>query len=153
MDEMVTPTSDTPSEPTPHEAATTHWLLPIDPASHPEHLPADWRTRADATAAWEAIGRTQPIDRWCLRTGYRAMRPGDTIWAYLSKRSELVAVGTVAAIEDGDPRTVVVDWDEEATAALCRHPLPRREFGQVPMSVCRAGAETAAVLTRVRAEL
>lgn len=60
---------------------SAHWLLPIDPAAHAEHLPSDWRTRADATAVWDAIGRSQPIRRWCLRTGFRIMRPGDLVWA------------------------------------------------------------------------
>lgn len=150
MSETVHPATDNPST---GADAATHWLLPIDPASHREYLPADWRTRPDATEVWEAIGRTQPIDRWCLRTGYRSMRLGDTIWAYLSTRSDLVAVGTVAAIEDVDPRTVVVDWDADATATLCRNPLPRSEFGQVPMTVCRARPTAAAVLARVRAGL
>ncbi|MFB9072337.1 hypothetical protein ACFFX0_14480 [Citricoccus parietis] len=54
----------------------THWLLPVNPAAHAEHLPADWRTRHDATGVWEAIGRTQAIDRWCLSSGFRTMRPG-----------------------------------------------------------------------------
>ncbi|MDO4919072.1 hypothetical protein [Kocuria sp.] len=135
----------------------THWFLPINPAAHPEHLPGDWLTREDATAVWEAIGRSQPIDRWCLRTGFRTMRSGDVIWAYLSRRQELCAVGTVrrTAFEvDGvevpsppgaDPAEgeggwhVYVDWDEKRTAELCGHPVPRSVFGQVPMSVCRAG--------------
>ena len=62
-----------------------HWFLPINPAAHAEHMPADWRTREDATEVWEAIGRSPPIDRWCLRTGFRTMKAGDVIWAYLSK--------------------------------------------------------------------
>ncbi|WP_233542834.1 hypothetical protein [Kocuria tytonis] len=133
----------------------THWFLPINPAAHMEHMPADWRTRADATAVWEAIGRSQLIDRWCLRTGYRTMKAGDVIWAYLSKRQELCAVGTVrrTALEvdgvevdpaesrdgDGGGWYVHVDWDERRTAELCRHPIPRSVFGQVPMSVGRVG--------------
>ena len=40
-------------------AAETHWLLPINPAAHGQHMPADWRTREDATAVWEAIGRSR----------------------------------------------------------------------------------------------
>ena len=126
---------------------TVHWLLPIDPAAHAEHLPADWRTRPDATAVWEAIGRSQPIDRWCLRSGYRVMRPGDRIWAYLSKRQEVCAVGTVRSVtQEGDGWFVYVDWDAERTAELCRNPIPRTEFGQVPMSTCRAGKQTVEVL-------
>ena len=144
---------NSPGDPPNPPIGLTHWLLPVDPASHRAYLPADWRTRREATEVWAAIGRTQPLERWCLRTGYRSMRPGDTIWAYLSRRSDLVAVGTVSAIEDGDPRQVVIEWDPDATAALCRNPLPRSEFGQVPMSVCRAGPAAAAVLTRVRAHL
>ena len=53
---------------------SAHWLLPIDPAAHAEHLPGDWRTRADATAVWDAIGRSQPIRRWCLRGFLRPRR-------------------------------------------------------------------------------
>ena len=133
----------------------THWFLPINPAAHPEHMPADWRTREDATAVWEAIGRSQPIDRWCLRTGFRTMKAGDVIWAYLSKRQELCAVGTVrrtafevdgvetepAEVRDGGDGGwyVYVDWDETRAAELCRHPIPRSVFGQVPMSVGRVG--------------
>lgn len=131
-----------------------HWLLPIDPASHAEHLPADWRTRADATAVWAAIGRSQPIHRWCLRTGFRVMRPGDLIWAYLSRRQQLCAVGAVAEIlhEDG-AWFVRVDWDGPRTARLCREPLPRSAFGQVPMSTCRAGRRATEVLTAHHAAL
>lgn len=118
-----------------------HWLLPINPAAHPEHMPSDWRTRADATAVWEGIGRSQPVDRWCLRTGYRTMKPGDVIWAYLSRRQELCAVGTVRAVlQEGANWFVGVDWDDTRTAELCRHPIPREVFGQVPMSVQRVGA-------------
>ncbi len=123
------------------------WLLPIDPAAHAEHQPADWRTRADATAVWEAIGASQRIHRWCLRSGFRTMRTGDRIWAYLSQRQELCAVGSVnAVIEEAGDRFVLVDWDGERTADLCRNPLPRSAFGQVPMSTCRARESTAAVL-------
>ena len=145
------------------------WLLPIDPAAHAEHQPADWRTRSDATAIWEAIGRSQPLGRWCLRTGYRTMRAGDTIWAYLSKRQEVCARGRVRAVvalgPDGRehaftagsdapsdaPGPVVawfveVDWDEVTTAGLCRHPVPRSAFGQVPMSTCRARGASARAL-------
>lgn len=124
-----------------------HWLLPIDPAAHAEHQPADWRTRADATAVWAAIGRSQPIQRWCLRTGFRVMRAGDPIWAYLSRRQELCAVGVVREILQQDGAWFVhIDWDEPRTAALCRDPLPRSAFGQVPMSTCRADGRAAAVL-------
>ncbi|MCT2248824.1 hypothetical protein [Kocuria rhizophila] len=139
-----------------------HWFLPINPASHAEHMPADWRTRQDATEVWEAIGRSQPIDRWCLRTGFRTMKAGDVIWAYLSKRQELCAVGTVrrtafevggveaeaAELRAGDDGGwyVYVDWDERRTAELCRHPIPRSVFGQVPMSVGRVGERSAALI-------
>ncbi|KIC70446.1 hypothetical protein [Kocuria rhizophila] len=130
-----------------------HWFLPINPASHAEHMPADWRTREDATEVWDAIGRSQPIDRWCLRTGFRTIKVGDVIWAYLSKRQELCAVGRVrrTAFEvdgvEADPAEtqgggdggwyVYVDWDKFRTADLCRRPIPRSVFGQVPMSVGR----------------
>ena len=151
-----------------------HWFLPVNPAAHPEHMPADWLTREDATAVWGAVGRSQRIDRWCLRTGFRTMKPGDVVWAYLSRRQELCAVGTVrrTALEsaDGvelatgpgsagggpdaapaDPGSgwyVYVDWDQQRTAALCRRPVPRSEFGQVPMSVCRAGKSARDTLER-----
>lgn len=131
-----------------------HWLLPIDPAAHAEHQPADWLTRADATAVWDAIGRSQPIERWCLRTGFRSMRTGDPIWAYLSRRQELCAVGRVREILQRDGAWFVdIDWDEARTAALCRAPLPRSAFGQVPMSTCRAGERAAVVLTQRYREL
>ncbi|MDR7373581.1 hypothetical protein E4P34_03760 [Kocuria rhizophila] len=145
-----------------------HWFLPINPASHAEHMPADWRTREDATEVWEAIGRSQPIDRWCLRTGFRTMKAGDVIWAYLSKRQELCAVGRVrrTAFEVGgveaDPAEtrgggdggwyVYVDWDESRTAELCRHPIPRAVFGQVPMSVGRVEANARRALKASRLE-
>ena len=134
----------------------THWLLPVNPAAHPGHLPADWLARADATAVWTAIGRSQPVERWCLRTGFRTMAAGDVIWAYLSGRQELCAVGRVRRTAfEADPAGgpgdggwyVYVDWDEQRTEQLCRHPIPRSEFGQVPMSVCRAGRLAAATLT------
>ena len=123
----------------------THWFLPVNPAAHLEHMPADWRSREDATAVWEAIGRSQPLDRWCLRTGFRTMKAGDVIWAYLSQRQELCAVGTVrrTAYEEGDGGGgwyVYVDWDQHRTTELCRRPIPRSVFGQVPMSVGRVGA-------------
>lgn len=125
---------------------TVDWLLPIDPAAHAEHLPPDWRTRQDATAVWEAIGRSQPIGRWCLRSGFRTMRSGDRIWAYLSRRQELCAVGTVRAVVEEAQWSVLIDWDANRTARLCRAPLPRAAFGQVPMSTCRAGARAASAL-------
>lgn len=141
-----------------------HWFLPINPASHAERMPADWRTREDATEVWEAVGRSQPIDRWCLRTGFRTMKAGDVIWAYLSKRQELCAVGRVrrTAFEvdgvEADPAEVrgdneggwyvYVDWDESRTAELCRCPIPRSVFGQVPMSVGRVREALKAVLSR-----
>lgn len=128
-------------------ASGAHWLLPIDPASHAEHLPADWRTRRDATAVWQGVARSQALERWCLRTGYRTMRPGDLVWAYLSRRQEVCAVGTVReVVREGDAWFVLVDWDSARTADLLRAPLPRSDFGQVPMSVCRAGAHAAATL-------
>lgn len=131
-----------------------HWLLPIDPAAHAEHLPSDWRTRHDATAVWQAIGRSQPIHRWCLRTGFRTMRVGDLIWAYLSKRQEVCAVGTVAEIVHDDGAWFVhIDWDARRTAELNRDPLPRSDFGQVPMSTCRAGESVAEVLGQLHARL
>lgn len=126
---------------------SVHWLLPINPAAHLEFQPADWLTRSDATAVWEAIGRSQRIDRWCLRSGYRSMRPGDLIWAYLSKRQEVCAVGVVRSVsEEADGWYVYVDWDIDRTARLSRDPIPREEFGQVPMSTCRANEATVAVL-------
>lgn len=129
--------------------ATTQWLLPIDPAAHAEHQPPDWRTRPDAGPVWEAIARSQPIDRWCLRSGFRTMRSGDRIWAYLSRRQELCAVGSVReVVQQGTSWFVLVDWDEARTAALGRDPLPRSAFGQVPMSTCRAAESAARVLTQ-----
>lgn len=126
-----------------------HWLLPINPAAHLEHQPVDWRTRQDATAVWEAIGKSQRIDRWCLRSGFRAMRAGDLIWAYLSKRQEVCAVGTVRCVADeGHGWFVYVDWDGPRTARLCRDPVPRSAFGQVPMSTCRADDAARDVLRR-----
>lgn len=75
------------------------------------------------------------------------MHAGDAIWAYLSVRQELCAVGTVAAVGAEDQRWFVdVRWDEELTARLGADPIPRASFGQVPMSTCRADARTAAVL-------
>lgn len=171
----------------------SQWLLPIDPAAHATHLPDDWRTCHDATRVWEAIARSQPIERWCLRSGYRTMRAGDIVWAYLSKRQEVCARGVVRAVvaepaapvesdggsgDDGaraHPRSdadvgapgrvastgdagaapsrgtaawfVEIDWDVAATAALCREPLPRSVFAQVPMSTCRANDRTVAALS------
>lgn len=124
-----------------------HWLLPVNPRAHHEHLPADWRERPDAEPVWAAIGRSQDVGRWCLHTGFRAMRAGDTIWAYLSVRQELCAVGTVRDVigEDG-AWFVLVTWDADRTAALCRTPIPRSDFGQVPMSTCRARDDAARVL-------
>lgn len=137
----------------PPETAT-HWLLPIDPAAHAEHQPDDWRQRHDATAVWGAIGRSQPIDRWCLRSGFRTLRRGDLIWAYLSRRQELCAVGAVRSIDQEAGRWFVhIDWDEARTAQLGRDPVPRSAFGQVPMSTCRAGDRAAAVLTERYEEL
>lgn len=127
----------------------THWLLPINPAAHAEHLPADWRERPDATGVWAAIGRTQRIDRWCLRSGFRTMRAGDAIWAYLSRRQELCAVGAVReVVREAGAWFVYIDWDGPRTARLCRDPLPRSVFAQVPMATCRADGRTAAVLDR-----
>lgn len=129
---------------------TVHWLLPINPAAHLEFQPSDWLTRSDATAVWEAIGRSQQIDRWCLWSGFRSMQAGDLIWAYLSKRQEVCAVGLVRAVaEEADGWYVYVDWDMDRTARLCSDPVPRAEFGQVPMSTCRANERTAEVLSRV----
>lgn len=133
---------------------TVHWLLPINPAAHLEFQSADWLTRSDATAVWEAIGRSQQADRWCLRSGYRGMRSGDLIWAYLSKRQEVCAVGVVRSVsEEPDGWYVYVDWDVNRTARLCREPIPRAEFGQVPMSTCRANETTAAVLAEAHESL
>lgn len=128
-----------------------NWLLPIDPAAHLEHQPDDWRTRADATEIWAAIGRSQPIGRWCLRSGYRTMKAGDVVWAYLSKRQEVCARGVVAAVVedmDGDRERwfVEVDWEVDVTDALTRKPAPRSIFVQVPMSTCRANPSTVAGL-------
>lgn len=142
---------------------TVHWLLPINPAAHLEFQPTDWLTRSDATAVWEAIGCSQQIDRWCLRSGYRSMRAGDVIWAYLSKRQELCAVGRVrrtafevdgaeadpAAPREGGGWYVYVDWDESRTAELCRRPIPRSVFGQVPMSVGRVPEALRAMLSGI----
>lgn len=127
----------------------THWLLPINPAAHAAHLPADWRESHDATVVWAMLGRSQAIDRWCLSSGFRTMRTGDRIWAYLSQRQEVCAVGVVREIaQEGGAWYVHIDWDAARTARLCRDPLPRSSFGQVPMSTCRADARAAAVLSR-----
>lgn len=124
-----------------------HWLLPINPGAHQEHQPADWRTRAQTTAVWAAIGRSQPIERWCLRSGYRTMQAGDVIWAYLAVRQEVCAVGRVrAVIEDHGAWLVDIVWDEARTRVLCHHPVPRARFSQVPMSTCRARPATVEVL-------
>lgn len=132
---------------------TVHWLLPINPLAHLEHQPTDWLTRPDATAVWEAIGRSQQADRWCLRSGFRAMRAGDFIWAYLSKRQEVCAVGVVRSVnEEASDWYVYVNWDVRRTARLCREPIPREAFGQVPMSTCRANERTARVLSRAYGE-
>ena len=128
---------------------TVHWLLPINPAAHLEFQPSDWLTRSDATAVWEAIGRSQPLDRWCLRSGFRSMKAGDLIWAYLSKRQEVCAVGVVRAVTgEAGGWYVYVNWDTQRTAQLCREPISREEFGQVPMSTCRANDKAAEVLAR-----
>lgn len=128
---------------------TVHWLLPINPAAHLEFQPSDWLTRSDATAVWEAIGCSQQIDRWCLRSGFRSMQAGDLIWAYLSKRQEVCAVGLVRAVaEEADGWYVYVDWDMDRTARLCSDPVPRAEFGQVSMSTCRANERAAEALSR-----
>lgn len=132
----------------------TQWLLPIDPGAHVRDSPSDWATRSDATEVWQAIGRSQPLTRWCLRSGFRVMRPGDLIWAYLSRRQDVCAVGRVRGIvQEQGAWFVDVDWDEPRTAALCRNPLPRSAFHQVPMSVCRAGDVAAPVLARRYVEL
>lgn len=132
----------------PSAGEDAHWLLPINPAAHAQHQPTDWRTRADAVAVWDAIGRSQTLERWCLSTGFRTMKAGDVIWAYLAVRQEVCAVGRVRAVVDDGGWFVDVTWDEQATAALGRHPVPRRRFGQVPMSTCRARSATVAVLCR-----
>lgn len=135
-------------------AHDVHWLLPVNPAAHAEHQPDDWRTRADATAVWAAIGRSQPVERWCLRSGYRMMRPGDVIWAYLAVRQEVCAVGRVrAVVDDGAAWFVDVAWDDRATRALCRAPVPRSSFAQVPMSTCRARPATIQVLCRALSDV
>ncbi|WP_226913289.1 hypothetical protein [Gephyromycinifex aptenodytis] len=146
----VTPERAEPDAPrrTGATAGRTHWLLPIDPGAHLEHQPPDWRVRPDAGPIWAAIARSQPVQRWCLSTGYRTMQRGDLIWAYLSRRQEICAVGAVRQVccEDGS-WYVLVDWDAERTSRLCDAPLPRSRFHQIPMSVCRAGQLAAAVLT------
>lgn len=82
------------------------------------------------------------------------MRPGEPIWAYLSRRQELCAVGIVREIrQEKGAWFVHIDWDARRTAALCRAPLPRSAFGQVPMSTCRADRHASAVLTERRREL
>ena len=125
----------------------SHWLLPVDPAAHAAHLPPDWRTRPDAGAVWAGIGADQDVTRWCLRTGFRSLRVGDRIWAYLSRRQEIAAVGVAGEVgEDERGRFVRVDWDGPATRRLGAAPIPRAEFGQVPMSFCRANTRAAAVL-------
>ncbi|MFC7375073.1 MULTISPECIES: adenosine deaminase [unclassified Brachybacterium] len=133
----------------PDGTARTQWLLPVNPAAHLEHQPGDWLERRDATAVWEAIARSQPVERWCLRSGFRTMQIGDLIWAYLSRRQEVCAVGVVrdVAHEEGG-WFVHVDWDEARTARLCRDPVPRSSFEQVPMSTCRADAHAAEVLSQ-----
>lgn len=129
--------------------AAVHWLLPIDPAAHAEHQPADWATRSDATAVWEAIAASQDVGRWCLRSGFRTMQSGDVVWAYLSKRQEVCAVGSVrGVVRESNGWFVDVEWDARRTARLCASPLPRSEFVQIPMSTCRAGEHAAAVLRR-----
>lgn len=103
---------------------------------------------------WHAIGLSQPIERWCLRSGFRTMRAGDLIWAYLSRRQELCAVGTVrATLNEGGAWFVLIDWDTHRTTALGHAPLPRAQFGQVPMSTCRARPAAAHVLTAHHATL
>ncbi|MBX7556054.1 hypothetical protein K1Y78_51365, partial [Streptomyces sp. tea 10] len=53
------------------------------------------------------------------------------------------------AAREGDEWFVLVDWDAERTAQLCRTPIPREVFGQVPMSVSRAGEGAVGALRAV----
>lgn len=82
------------------------------------------------------------------------MREGDSIWAYLSRRQELCAVGIARRItQDADRWYVEIDWDGDITARLCKQPIPRTEFAQVPMSTCRANPHAALALDQHLAAL
>ncbi|NUL45767.1 hypothetical protein F7P69_11270 [Cellulosimicrobium funkei] len=64
------------------------------------------------------------------------------------------AVGVVRDIvREADRWFVTVEWDEPRTDRLCRDPLRRSTFVQVPMSICRANAHASAVLSRRYADL
>ncbi|MFC4428943.1 hypothetical protein [Citricoccus alkalitolerans] len=77
------------------------------------------------------------------------MRAGDRIWAYLSRRQEVCAVGVVREIvREAGRWFVMVEWDESRTDRLCRDPLGRSTFVQVPLSTCRADAHASTVLSR-----
>ncbi|WP_344205192.1 hypothetical protein [Kocuria salsicia] len=52
-------------------------------------------------------------------------------------------------MREGDEWFVLVDWDVERTAQLCRAPIPREVFKQVPMSVSRAGEGAVGALRAV----
>ncbi|GAA2515547.1 hypothetical protein GCM10009859_14260 [Kocuria salsicia] len=52
-------------------------------------------------------------------------------------------------VREGDEWFVLVDWDVERTAQLCRAPIPREVFKQVPMSVSRAGEGAVGALRAV----
>lgn len=128
----------------------THWLYAVNPDSDYVLIRRDG-TQVPVTAEnlWEGIiAEEGSSDPWYLSSGFRTMQPGDWVWIYVSGRQEICALGYAQRIyqDEGGLWYVDVLWDQAATAALRRSPIPRSAFHEIPQAPRRANPNTVRVL-------
>lgn len=127
----------------------THWVYPVSPRGGAVLI--DERTGAHTELTDQTlrphITTHATSDSWPLTTGYRAMRPGDRVWVYLSSPVQaLAAVGTARDVSQTNTGWKVdLAWDLPATHRLDAHPIPLKALGFVPYRVRRLSATGIAV--------
>lgn len=124
----------------------THWLYPIhagtghyfeDKDGNPIVDPVTGEYDTSTEAFWSSL-RVNNAERWYLNGGYRIMRPNDLIWIYAASPDQaIVGLGRATDIyldEDDGYWYVDIAWDQTASAALRKQPIPRALFGDIPQS-------------------
>ena len=91
---------------------------------------------------------------WFIASNFRKVEAGDRIWAYFGGKDRLVCgVGYVwtqvqPSLEGGRHR-IVIEWDQNLTAALRKNPIRYEDFRQwVAGPIARANSRTNRVLVR-----
>ena len=124
----------------------THWLYPIhagtdhwfeDKDGNPILDPDTGEYDTSVAAFWSSL-RVNDAERWYLNGGFRIMKPNDLIWIYAASPAQaIVGLGRATNIylDEFDGYWYVdIIWDQTASAALRKQPIPRSLFGDIPQS-------------------